>query len=91
MYQPVLGRTVEHHLAFFQNQHAFAEGADGAEIVADEQHRAAVFFRHLVEGGPSDFRWNAASPTARTSSTIRISGSRNEATAKARRTYMPEE
>ena len=39
--------------------------------------------RHLV--------WNSASPTASTSSTIRISGSRWAATAKARRTYMPME
>ena len=38
---------------------------------------------------PRHFFWNAASPTARTSSTSRISGSRCAATAKARRRYMP--
>src|SRR5438270_129709 len=40
-----------------------------------------IFPRHL--------RWNAASPTASTSSTISSSGSRWAATANARRTYMP--
>ena len=35
---------------------------------------------------PRHFFWNSASPTARTSSTTRISGSRWAATAKARRT-----
>ena len=38
---------------------------------------------------PRHFCWKSASPTARTSSTIRISGSRCAATAKASRTYMP--
>ena len=33
--------------------------------------------------------WNSASPTARTSSTIRTSGSRWAATAKASRTCIP--
>ena len=36
-------------------------------------------------------RWNASSPTASTSSTSRMSGSTLMATAKPRRTYMPEE
>ena len=40
-----------------------------------------IFPRHL--------RWNSASPTASTSSTTRISGSRCAATANARRTLMP--
>ena len=38
---------------------------------------------------PRHFFWNSASPTARTSSTTRISGSRCAATANARRTYIP--
>ena len=38
---------------------------------------------------PRQRLWKAASPTARTSSTRRISGSRCAATAKARRRYMP--
>ena len=38
---------------------------------------------------PRQRRWNSASPTASTSSTNRISGSRCAATANARRTYMP--
>ena len=38
---------------------------------------------------PKHFFWNAASPTANTSSKIRISGRRWMATAKPRRTYMP--
>src|SRR3989344_5762392 len=38
---------------------------------------------------PRHFFWNSASPTASTSSTKRISGSRCAATEKARRTYMP--
>ena len=38
---------------------------------------------------PRHFFWNSASPTASTSSTTRISGSRWAATAKASRTYMP--
>ncbi|HEY3788896.1 MAG TPA: ATP-binding cassette domain-containing protein [Urbifossiella sp.] len=40
---------------------------------------------------PRHFSWNCASPTASTSSTMRISGSRWAATANASRTYMPEE
>ena len=39
---------------------------------------------------PRHFRWNSASPTASTSSTTRISGSRCAATANASRTLMPE-
>ena len=35
------------------------------------------------------FRWNASSPTARISSTIKISGSMLMATAKAKRTNIP--
>ena len=38
---------------------------------------------------PKHFFWNSASPTASTSSTIKISGSKCAATANARRTYMP--
>ena len=38
---------------------------------------------------PMHFFWKLASPTASTSSTIRICGSRWAATAKASRTYMP--
>src|SRR5687767_11151844 len=38
---------------------------------------------------PRHFAWKLASPTARTSSTNRISGSRWAATAKARRMYIP--
>ena len=38
---------------------------------------------------PRHFFWKLASPTASTSSTIRISGSRWAATANASRTYMP--
>ena len=37
------------------------------------------------------FCWNAASPTARISSTSRISGSMLIAMAKPSRTYMPDE
>ncbi len=37
----------------------------------------------------SDLRWKEASPTASTSSTSRISGSRWAATAKASRTDIP--
>ena len=44
---------------------------------------SAILFRH--------FAWNAASPTARTSSTRRISGSMCAATANPSRTTMPEE
>ena len=40
---------------------------------------------------PRHFCWNAASPTANTSSTMRISGSRCAATANASRTYIPDE
>ena len=40
---------------------------------------------------PMAFFWNSASPTARTSSTTRISGSRWAAMAKPRRTIIPEE
>ena len=38
---------------------------------------------------PRQRRWNSASPTASTSSTSRISGSRCAATEKASRTYIP--
>ena len=38
---------------------------------------------------PRQRRWNSASPTASTSSTSRISGSRCAATANASRTYIP--
>ena len=38
---------------------------------------------------PKHFFWNSASPTARTSSTTSISGSKCADTAKASRTYMP--
>ena len=38
---------------------------------------------------PMHFFWNAASPTASTSSTNRISGLRCAATANASRKYMP--
>ena len=38
---------------------------------------------------PRHFCWNWASPTASTSSTTRISGSRCDATANASRVYMP--
>ena len=38
---------------------------------------------------PRHLFWNSASPTASTSSTIKISGLRCAATANARRTYMP--
>jgi hypothetical protein len=38
---------------------------------------------------PMHFRWKAASPTASTSSTTRISASRCAATANASRMYMP--
>ena len=38
---------------------------------------------------PMHLRWNAMSPTARTSSTIRTSGLSDAATANARRTYIP--
>ena len=36
-------------------------------------------------------RWNSSSPTASTSSTMRMSGSTLIATEKPKRTYMPEE
>ena len=52
---------------------------------APSAHRPATTSRIL----PRHFFWNSASPTASTSSTIRISGSRCAATAKASRTYMP--
>ena len=38
---------------------------------------------------PRHLRWNDASPTASTSSTMRMSGSRCAATANASRTYIP--
>ncbi len=39
----------------------------------------------------ADFFWNDSSPTARTSSTIRTSGSAETAIEKPRRTFIPEE
>ena len=70
-----------------QEQGAAAQVAHRLQVVADEQDRppAARDLAHLPEALPLE----AASPTASTSSTSRISGSRCAATAKASRRYMP--
>ena len=65
-----------------------AEAGDRRHVVADEEHGAAARRRPRpsCRGTSSG---SAASPTASTSSTRRISGSRCAATAKASRMYMP--
>ena len=52
-------------------------------IALPARRNSAIFSRQR--------RWKSASPTASTSSTSRMSGSTCTATAKPRRTYMPEE
>ena len=47
------------------------------------------FWNSLIR--PMHLRWKRSSPTARTSSTTRTSGSMFTATAKPSRTYMPDE
>ena len=58
-----------------------SEVATSGRTVLPSPLTSSIFPRHL--------RWKAASPTASTSSTIRISGSRCAATANASRTYIP--
>ncbi len=71
-------------------QRPVAEPLDRHHVVADEEHGPAAAGRRRPScRGTSSGR--RASPTASTSSTSRISGSRWAATAKASRRYMPEE
>ena len=80
---PVLENT-----AVVDPEPARAQAADRRHVVADEQHRPALPARRRASC-PGTSSGTAASPTASTSSTIRISGSRWAATANASRTYMP--
>ena len=72
-----------------QPQHAITQALNFGHVVTHEYDRASLAcdVAHFAEA----FVLKEASPTARTSSTSRISGSTWAATARARRTYMPEE
>ena len=72
----------------FSSQIARSQSCEhGLHLVRDEDDRAPRGLRSSIR--PRQRRWNSASPTASTSSTSRISGSRCAATAKASRTDMP--
>ena len=83
----LLDRGVGDDPAALEQDAALAERLDDREVVGDEDDRPPLAATSLIFA--SDLRWKAASPTASTSSTSRISGSRWAATAKASRTDMP--
>ena len=76
-------------LALVDPGRVLAELLDLAEPVADEHDRAAVAPELLDLLGAA--RWKLSSPTESTSSISSTSGSTLAATAKPRRTNMPDE
>ena len=74
-------RPVEHHPAAVEHEGAVAHLADRVEVVAD-QHERLARRRGTAASASSERSWNSASPTARTSSTSRMSGSTVTAMAK---------
>jgi hypothetical protein len=80
-------RSVQHDLAFIEQDDALAKAANGRHVVGDEQNGFSSF--ETLSMRLMLFWRKAASPTESTSSTMRISTARWAATAKPRRTRMP--
>ncbi len=78
---------VFHDAAIAEQQGSITEPFDRRHVVTYKQNSPALPDTSVIL--PRHFFWNCQSPTASTSSTSRISGSRWAATAKARRTYIP--